>query len=176
MNATIATLAATAVLVSGLSSALATEQYPVLEAYQKLAIDLAQKGTKTSGDTKSQGDLDLLTAGARTLLNYGIEIMKIYGRRNPKCQPQFDVFLREVPDMGKQSMEILHKRYHDGDGLPVGPKHCYFGRSEIVHPVMILSRLSGPWSAKARDAIVDDFNEVARHINRIKKNLENPPN
>ena len=74
------------------------------------------------------------------------------------------------------SLADVHARYHDGVGLPVAPRHCYFGRSQVVHPVMNLIRLQGAWTDDVRDEFVGETEEVIEHLARIQNNLDNPPN
>lgn len=154
--------------------ALATARagdYPVLEDYRQLAEKLVQ----TAQATQPGEDRSALAQSTRELIHLGAEIMRLYASRNPVCATQFEVVLNELPAMETLSLEAVDNRYHDGVGLPNAPKHCYFGRSQVVHPVMNLIRMKEGWNERTRDEVVEEFHEVIEHLARIRKNLDQPP-
>ncbi|MES2964057.1 MAG: hypothetical protein V4760_09220 [Bdellovibrionota bacterium] len=77
--------------------------------------------------------------------------------------------------MEAMTVSDLHDRYHDGTGLPAAPRHCYFGRSQVVHPAMNLVRFASAWTEVAREEVIEELEEVIEHLARIQKNLDNPP-
>lgn len=147
------------------------ERYPVLETY----VAHAQVLLDTSASAATPEQIATLQEGTRQLVLDGVEVMKLYASKNPVCAPQFEVFLSEVSSMESKTVAELHARYHNGEGLPAAPRHCYFGRSQVVHPAMNIVRLKGDVNAE-REQIQDDFAEVIEHNARIQKNLDNPPN
>lgn len=162
----------TLILFLSSASLAHAEVYPILGTYKNLAqklLNAAQAITSTS-------DLSTVKQDTRALISLGGEIMDLYAEKNPNCKAQFKVFLQEVPNMEKMSLEALHERYHDGKGLPAAPKHCYFGRSQVIHPVMNLVRLHSPITADSKEEIEHEFDEVIEHLVRIQKNLDTPPN
>ena len=145
--------------------------YPELNQYGTLADKLvtATKGVQTEDDRVE------LIAQTKELVQKGAAIMRLYGAKNPACNAQFEAFLAALPQMDSLPLEQVKSKYHDGTALPSAPRHCYFGRSEIVHPVMNIIRLKGVWSERVRGDVVEDFEEVIEHLPRIEKNLDNPP-
>jgi hypothetical protein len=146
--------------------------YPVLETYEVLATELLESSRLAS----TEREITTLKEKTHELIGHGVEIMKLYAERNPNCQAQFDVMISEIPDMESMTVSDLHDRYHDGVGLPKAPRHCYFGRSQVVHPAMNLVRLATTLDVGTRDAMVEEFEEVIEHLDRILRNLDNPPN
>lgn len=146
--------------------------YPVLAKYHELA------GSEIEHIYKAQSPAEIqdLSVGQRQLAGLGVEIIRLYAEKNPSCKAQFDAFLSEIPKMGKMSLADLHTRYHDGHGLPVAPRHCYLGRSQVIHPVMNIVRVQGTWSEDIRKEIAEETYEVVEHLTKIQKNLDNPPN
>lgn len=147
------------------------EHYPILESYDAKAEMLLQ----ASRTARGVEDMIAVREDIRALVADGVEVMKLYASKNPNCQAQFDVFISEVPQMESMSVADLHARYHNGTGLPAAPRHCYFGRSQVVHPMMNLVRIAN-WNHDTRQELQDDFEEVIEHSARIQKNLDNPPN
>ena len=153
------------------ASAWATD-YPVLDQYTaKAEVLLADtQGAKTTQD------LEAIKVGARELVSLGVETMVLYAEKNPICQGQFDVMFSELDQMESMTLADAKARYHDGKGLPVAPKHCYLGRSQVIHPIMNILRLNGVWSEQIREKVAEEFDEVIEHVEKIRKNLDNPPN
>lgn len=149
-----------------------TYKYPVLNDYS----DLGQKLVTQTESAQSPADLEAIRNGAADLIKLGLEIQRLYGEKNPKCVEQFKAFDAALPDMENLSIDEVEKKFHNGTALPSAPKHCYFGRSEIIHPVMNIIRLKGTWSSEVKEQVVEDFQEVVEHLARIQKNLDNPPN
>lgn len=147
------------------------EDYPALAAYKSLATELFVK-TKVAS---SPEDLQSLQAETRKLIQVGVEIMRLYESKNPGCITQYSVFIQEIPYMESKTLEELHERYHDGTGLPSAPRHCYFGRSQVIHPAMNLVRLKGTLTDEVRGQAVEELEEVIRHLSRLQQNLDNPP-
>ena len=83
--------------------------------------------------------------------------------------------IAEIPSMASQTVAQLHARYHNGEGLPAAPRHCYFGRSQVIHPAMNLVRLQSEITAESKEEMVDEIHEVIEHLVRIQKNLDTPP-
>ncbi|MEK7358298.1 MAG: hypothetical protein AAB250_17765 [Bdellovibrionota bacterium] len=167
----------TLVLTSILTAFLATSpaqaaDYPILKTYETLATEVAE-ATKIAS---TEAELDAIRTSTRELIGLGTEIVKLYGEKNPNCQAQFDVMIQEIPDMETMTVDDLHDRYHDGTGLPTAPRHCYFGRSQIVHPAMNIVRLQSAWTEVTREEVLEETEEVIEHLARIQKNLDNPPN
>lgn len=147
------------------------DRYPILESYKVLAERLIDM----SKVAQSEQELRELQNVTRELVGQGVELMKLYANRNPNCAVQFSVFLDEVGDMETKSLAYVHERYHDGTGLPEAPKHCYFGRSQVVHPVMNLIRMKEKWDEDSRQQVIEDLEEVIEHLARIQRKLDNPP-
>ncbi len=160
------------VLTLGASAAQAAWTYPILDDYEATAKELLASTKSSRG---SEAERSALIARTRDLIQSGVAIMNLYAEKNPACAEQFKVFIAETPNMENLPYDQVQKRYHDGVGIPAAPKHCYFGRSQVVHPALNIIRLKGAWSDKVRASVVDDFEEVIEHLNRIQKNLDNPP-
>src|SRR5262249_29960102 len=109
------------------------------------------------------------------LVQKGVEILRLYSAKNPACKPQLEAFLAALPSMESLPLDQVKTKYHDATALPAGPRHCYFGRAEIVHPVMNLVRLKAEWTESVRNDMAGDFEEVIEHLPRIQKNLDTPP-
>lgn len=155
-----------------LSAIAQAEVYPVLENY-KLSAEKLVETTKTAGTTD---EVAALQSGCRALMDQGAEVMKLYAIKNPNCEAQFNLMVSEIPQMQSMTIKELHDRYHDGVGLPPAPKHCYFGRSQVVHPAMNYVRAQGTMDLSLRLDMIEEFEEVINHLSRIQKNLDNPPN
>ncbi|MES3036775.1 MAG: hypothetical protein V4736_02620 [Bdellovibrionota bacterium] len=145
--------------------------YSELTAYEARAAAVLASAQVVANES----DLLALQEPTRALILDGVSIMKLYALKNPVCQVQFDVMLSEIDQLETMTNEALHDRYHDGKGLPAAPKHCYFGRSQVVHPAMVLVRLTQPLSPALQEGIVEEIEEVIHHLVRIQKNLDNPP-
>jgi hypothetical protein len=171
MNKMILASFAVAAIILNVSAQAA--EYSALKRYQTLGAELLKKVQVV----EREADLDrvALEVKTRELVQQGIEIMNLYVEKNPQCAAQYKVFLQELPAIERKPLDEIHSRYHDGTGLPAAPKHCYFGRSEIVHPVMNLVRLRGSWTDSAKKEMTHDFKEVIEHLARIQKNLDHPP-
>jgi hypothetical protein len=164
------TLALVGVLATG-GRATAQTTYPVLDAYAALG----QRLTEAAREARSPDALLQVYGGTRDLVALGLQIMALYEARNPVCAEQYAAFRAALPGMVGLSAEDVHARYHNGTGLPSAPRHCYLGRSEVVHPVLNLIRLQGPWTEEVRAKVVHDFEEVVEHLPRIARNLDTPP-
>ncbi len=162
--------ATTAILLISVSAF--AEHYPILHQYDEKA-ELLLEATAIA---QTNEELHSIQAGARELAALGVEVMKLYVEKNPICKEQFDAMISEVEQMESMTLADVKARYHDGKGLPVAPKHCYLGRSQVVHPVMNILRLNGVWTETIREKIADEFDEVIEHTAKIQTNLDNPPN
>jgi hypothetical protein len=141
----------------------------VFEDYRSLATSLGER-------TRSGVAVDGIQADHATLLGLGVEIMDLYGEANPKCAAQFAQIETELPDVDKLSFEEIFRRYHSAQGLPAGPRHCYFGRGLVGHLLMTTARFRDGLTDAERSAAAADYDEVAEHITQAKENIENPPN
>jgi hypothetical protein len=162
--------AAFGLIILGTTPARA-ESYPILDSYQALAtqlVDLAR-------DARTADDVATVVTRTRELVVQGEAIMRLYAEKNPICAEQFAVMLPEIPQAESMSVDELHSRYHDGVGLPKAPRHCYLGRSQVVHPLMNIVRLRGELTDAVRAKIVDEYAEVVEHVAKIRVNLEHPP-
>lgn len=146
--------------------------YPILNKYAAQTQTLIDQTTAA----KSEADVAQIINGTEDLVKMGEEVMNLYADKNPNCKAQYEVFLQEVPTMETKGLDEVHERYHNAVGLPAAPKHCYFGRSQIVHPVMNIIRLKSGFDTKIKADVLGDFDEVMEHLVRIQKNLDNPPN
>lgn len=154
------------------SATLKAETYPELESYRTLAIETtALTKTATNGS-----DLAAIDKETRHLIDLGVDIMKLYQTKNPKCSEQFDVMISEVSQIEQMTLQAANTRYHNGTGLPKAPGHCYFGRSQVIHPALNLIRLKSQFNETIRAALLKDLAEVIEHLAKIQKNLDNPPN
>jgi hypothetical protein len=168
--------ALTLTLIFGSTAArAATWTYPILNDYQA-AADQALAAARALSATPAATELAALADGQRDLARIGVSLMNLYADKNPSCAEQFKVFIAETPAMENLTLAEVHKRYHNGEGLPAAPKHCYFGRSQVVHPEMNVIRLKGSWSEKVRSEVLDEIEEVIEHLSRVQKNLDSPPN
>jgi len=167
------TLLATALTVGLMAPAAFADTYPVLEKYRAVA----EEALALDQNFQTQQDVQALAFKTRDLVTYGQEILDLYAQKNPKCAEQLNQFKNELPFLESQSLEELHDRYHDGKGLPEAPRHCYFGRSEVIHPIMNLVRLkNGDFSQEVREEMTHEYEEVIEHLPRIQNFLDNPPN
>lgn len=163
-----------AILIASLmaSPAAFAGNYPLLNDYDAVAKEaLALARTANTVD-----EVQSLLEMQRKLVTMGGDIMKLYASKNPICQPQFDVYLTEIATSESKTLKELHERYHDGKGLPAAPKHCYLGRSQVVHPSMNVRRILDGWNETSRADVLDETDEVIRHNVKIERNLDNPPN
>ena len=153
-------------------SALASHYtYPVLVQYETLAQKLEQnaKTIQTPEEAKT------LQAETHMLMNLGFDTMDLYITKNPICAEQFAAFKVAAPEARGMTLEQVHAKFHNGVGLPAAPRHCYFGRSQVVHPMMNILRLNGELTAEVREQVVEDFEEVIEHLEKLQTNLDNPP-
>jgi hypothetical protein len=173
MNKAIMTMLAMMFFTTTHSSIAADQfEYQPLNDYQAQAEKLVQV-TKVA---QSRTDLQTIIDGTHDLIKIGIQIINQYGKKNPNCSKQFETFLQDLNTMDSLPVEEVKKKYHDGVGLPTAPRHCYFGRSQIVHPIMSIILLKGEWSESTRQNVLDNFEEAIEHLSKIQKNLNNPPN
>ncbi|MFL5813206.1 MAG: hypothetical protein ACJ763_06485 [Bdellovibrionia bacterium] len=149
-----------------------TFTYPVLNEYQAQA----EKVLALSKVERAQLNIAELKLETQTLIGLGEEIARLYIAKNPVCAEQINTFLSALPKMTEMPLSDVNEKFHAGKGLPQAPRHCYFGRSEIVHPVMNQIRLKGELTDEMLSQIEDDFDEVIEHLSRIQKNLDNPLN
>lgn len=155
-----------------LSPAAFAGDYPLLNDYRTVATDALALARTANSPTEVQNLLE----SQRKLVAIGAEILKLYAQKNPICQAQFDVYLSEVSVSEAKTVTELHERYHDGKGLPAAPKHCYLGRSMVVHPSLSVRRILDGWNETARADVLDETDEIIRHLVKIDRNLDNPPN
>jgi hypothetical protein len=159
-------------LVAAFAPSAQAETYPVLETYTQIAQRLVQQ----TEAAQTEADVQAIDAGTRELIQYGIETMNLYVTKNPVCKEQFDAFFAAYPTMETLPLKEADQLYHSGKGLPAAPKHCYLGRSQVIHPVLNLIRMKSAWSEDLRRDLLADFDEVIEHVERVQKNLDNPPN
>ncbi len=150
-------------------SAVADDTELPYEAYKTLATDLGQR-------VGAREPLETLAVDTQTLIELGTEVLRAYGVANPNCAEQLAVVEADLATMGDLSVEAIHTKYHNGVGIPAGPRHCYFGRALVVHPVMNLVRFEDGLTAAELEAAEHEYFEVVGHIVRAQANIENPPN
>jgi hypothetical protein len=148
------------------------DEYPVLKAYEAQARELVTITTAA----RTQADVPALLEKTRTLVTTGAELMVLYAEKNPRCAEQFEEMLSEVPQIEFMALDEANRRYHDGRGLPSAPRHCYFGRSQVIHAALNVIRLKAPWTDAVREATLKDLEEVIEHVAAVQRNLDNPPN
>jgi hypothetical protein len=146
--------------------------YPLLNEYEALAGTIVE-AVKVAD---ASDELEAIRLQTKDLTQLGVRIMDLYASKNPKCAEQFAAMIGELAVMETLSAKALHDKYHDGIGLPAAPKHCYFGRSQVVHPMMSYVTLGGAWDSAARKKVLHEIEEVIEHLARIQKNLDTPPN
>ena len=146
--------------------------YPVLIEYETLAVKLeaAAKTVQTPEEIKA------LQADTHTLMNLGFDTMDLFASKIPVCAEQFAAFKAAAPEARHMTVEQVHAKFHNGEGLPAAPRVCYFGRSQVVHPMLNILRLNDVLTADSREQVVHDFEEVIEHLEKIQRHLDNPPN
>lgn len=147
-------------------------EYAELRTYKGFATTLLGE----TRSARSPGEIAHLQQGLRQLANEGVEIAALYSQKNPSCAEQLEAMTKEFSQMEAMSVKAQHDRYHDGKGLPEAPRHCYYGRSVVTHPMMSVTRLATGLSDRDRAQIAHEVEEVIEHIPKIQKNLDNPPN
>jgi len=154
-----------------LSNSTFAEDAPEISKYRELAGKLIVD-TKAA---KSTEEIENLKIQTKALMQAGVEIMKLYEQRNSLCSVQYAAFIAALPEMETLTLDELHKKYHNGEALPMAPRFCYLGRSQVIHPVLNLVRLKGELTEDVRAQLIADLEEVVEHMERIQKNISNPP-
>lgn len=103
-------------------------------------------------------------------------MLRAYGVADPNCAEQLAVVEADLATMGDLTVDAIHTKDHDGVGILAGPRHCCYGRSLVVHPVMNLVRFEDGLAADELEAAEHEYFEVAGHVVRAQANIENPPN
>ncbi len=147
-------------------------KYAELNTY-KAAVDVLLQQIPV---TKTSADVQTLATGTENLVQLGVAVMNLYGVKNPNCAEQFKAFEVAIPGMETLTIDEVMTKYHDAKALPAAPRHCFYSRAEIVHPVLNLIRMKGTWSQEVSVQISDDLQEVIEHLDNIQMNLDNPPN
>ena len=156
----------TILAASALSSSSAFADGNIFEEYKTQANALAHDVTV------KDFSIPVLIESNDRLIKLGLEIMKIYGDKYKSCFLQYEIFYSVIPELKKFSTDEIHLKYHDGEGLPAAPKHCYFGRSLVVHPAMSAVRLAdGVLTTEDTEIIREESLEVASHIKTVVRQL-----
>ena len=100
------------------------------------------------------------------LIPLGYTIMDLFVKKYPECKEQYAQVRSEDSQMAVLNFDKLNSRYHNGEGLIVAPKHCYLGRSMVVHPYMAFALIR-----EKKDGVADEIEEVARRAPKIKNSL-----
>lgn len=160
-----------AILVFSFAAVAHAGNYPLLKTYQAQT----EQAVQATAQMRSSGDVEALIQKSRQLVATGVQIMEFYASRNPVCAAQMQAFSAELGTMENRDLDEAERLFHDGEGLPQAPRHCYLGRSVVIHPVMNIIRLKGQLSDAVRAQIKEDFEEVIEHLAKIDRNLDNPP-
>jgi hypothetical protein len=164
--------AASIILASTPSAALAQDD--VYSRYEILATKLVSS-LKALPENPTRKDLELVAAQNAELQALGSEVMDIYGARYAECADQYAELVAELPMLASMSAADIEVQYHDGEGLPQAPGHCYFGRSLVVHPAMSAARLGDlVFEPAEREAVLGETEEVVYHVRTAKKRIEAP--
>lgn len=135
---------------------LGQAQADVFSTYETIAYKVTadiQKGTPQNSEINQ-------------LVVHGYTIMDLYLVKYPECRAQYNEVKQDDAFMKTASFEVLESKYHDGVGLTEAPKHCYQGRSMVIHPYMAQALL------RTGQAGADhEIEEVAKRASNIKKKL-----
>lgn len=92
--------------------------------------------------------------------------MDLYLVKYPECRAQYAEVKNDDAAMKTATFETLESKYHDGVGLTDAPKHCYQGRSMVIHPYMALALLRA-----GQPGAENEIDEVAKRASKIKQKL-----
>lgn len=106
------------------------------------------------------------TAELNQLVTLGYQIMDLYIVKYPECRAQYNEVKADDTAMKSLTFEQLESKYHDGVGLTDAPKHCYQGRSMVIHPYMALALLR-----VGQQGADHEIDEVARRAPKLKQKL-----
>lgn len=140
----------------------------IFTSYKALTTDLADRAANGAA-------AESLIADTQELIAQGAEVMQMYTDANPACADQLNRVAEDLEIMPTLTVRQIHTTYHDAVGIPAGPRHCYFGRALVVHPILNLVRFAEGLIDAERETVVDEFLEVGRHIARAKQNIDTPP-
>lgn len=145
--------------------------YPSLEAYEAHA-ELVLKLVK---DIPPGATAYSISVGLKILAEKGLAIMKVYQEKYPSCEPQFAVMFKEAKQIEAMTHDDAYARYHDAVGLPEAPRHCYLGRSQVIHPNLSLIRMNRDgWTKEVKASVWEEIEEVIHHLDRIQIKLDTP--
>jgi hypothetical protein len=148
------------VLLLGLSSTMKAQ------GASDIFTRYAELGAKIEKDITAKVPVAQLNSSLLDLAALGYGIAELYSAQFTECQAQFSSMKGLDAEMRGATWEVLETGYHDGEALPVAPKHCYMGRSMVVHPYMAMAILrSGGAGAEG------EISEVVLRVPKIKGRL-----
>ena len=141
-------------------------QFEELNNYEVTAKRIENKVESIS--TLTNLDLEILNNDLNQLIEEGKSIMALYETKKPECTEQYKAFYADMSIMEDLSFDEVHKKYHDGKGLPPAPKLCYLGRSQVVHPVLTKIVLKEGWNQEIKEEVLHEIEEVIEHLPKIE--------
>ena len=157
------------VLFFAFATNLFAYQYEELNRYEDLALKLEKLIESTEiNTTVNVAEFNEHLDG---IINQGINVMQLVQSKKPECKTQYDSFIQDIAIMPTLSFDEVHKKYHDGVGLPSAPKYCYLGRSQVVHPVLSKIILKNVWSLEVKEELKEETEEILEHLNSLERML-----
>ena len=140
------------------TKANANAEYFTRYESQARALSQAIQSQKVPADQIYRGINDLVVLG------YGI--MDLYSAKFAECRVQYAQVRADDAAMRQLGFDALETKYHDGHGLTPAPKHCYDGRSMVVHPYMAMALLR-----EGRQGVENEIDEVGERAPKLRRTL-----
>lgn len=118
---------------------------------------------------------DRIEGQAQDLFQQGFLLQKIYLQKAPECTEVLMVLKDKKEEILTIGLEELERVYHEGEGLPEAPEHCYHAKELTVHPatVIVLARQK-PFLPEHIDQMRLELSELESHLYMFDEDQANP--
>ena len=116
-----------------------------------------------------------IEAQAQDLYQQGFLLQEIYLQKAPECAEVLMVLKEKRKEILTIGLEELERVYHEGEGLPQAPEHCYHAKELTVHPatVIVLAR-QNPFLPEHIDQMRLELSELESHLYMFDEDQANP--
>ena len=112
-----------------------------------------------------------VVSSIKEMMRMGWEIMRLYSTKYPECYTQYEFFSSHEDELKKLGPISLKLKFHNGNGLPKAPKHCYFGRTILIHSALGFAKKREGFNKETRKSAAHDFEEINEHLPKIRSKL-----
>ncbi len=116
-----------------------------------------------------------IEAQAQDLYQQGFLLQEIYLKKAPECAAVLTILKEKQNEILTLGLEELERAYHEGEGLPEAPEHCYHAKELTVHPatVIVLARQT-PFLPEHIDQMRLELSELESHLYMFDEDQANP--